>query len=183
MASPSTCCRRAPRSRAFLYERGAAEAAEATPESAGPAVLDSLLSFSPENPSTPAGLRDRAMLGVLYGGRLRISELVSLDMGKVDLGEGEGDHHGKGSKERVALFSEPAMRALERYLESGRRCSCGRVRARWASNHPGAVPQQVRPAADCPLRAIVHQAARRRRRYRRRHHPHLLRHSFATPPP
>lgn len=82
------------------------------------AVLDALISAP--DPTTPAGLRDRAILELLYGGGLRISELVGLDVRSVDLGDGTAIIHGKGAKERMALFGEPAMQALERYLEAGR---------------------------------------------------------------
>lgn len=149
------------------------------PKVLDPALLDALLSAP--DPDTPAGLRDRAMLELLYGGGLRISELVSLDMGQVDLGEGEAIIHGKGSKERVVLFGEPAMQALERYLEAGRPSLHAAASARIGRQTTAALflnkfGQRLtarsvqslikRHAAAAGIAADVH--------------PHLLRHSFAT---
>ena len=83
--------------------------------------------------STPAGLRDRAMFELLYAGGLRISELVALDLGQVDMGEGSAVVHGKGAKERLVLFGEPAMGALEAYLADGRPALAGKGALRAAS--------------------------------------------------
>lgn len=165
--------------RDLLYGVALPKRPKRLPKVLDPAVLDSLL--NQPDPSTPAGLRDRAMLELLYGGGLRISELVSLDMGKVDLGEGEAIIHGKGSKERVALFGEPAMQALERYLESGRPLLHAAA--------SGRVGRQTTPALF--LNKFGQRlTARSVQSFIKRHaaaagiaadiHPHLLRHSFAT---
>jgi len=140
------------------------------------ALLDALLAAP--DPGTPAGLRDRAMLELLYGGGLRISELVGLDVNSVDLGDGSAIIHGKGSKERVALFGEPAMAALERYLDAGR---------------PELALQNPKSKIQNALflnRFGNRLTARSVQSLMKRHavaagisadvHPHLLRHSFAT---
>lgn len=62
------------------------------------------------------GLRDRAILEVLYSGGLRLSELVSLDMDDLDLSGGMARVMGKGKKKRLVLLGKKAIEALERYL-------------------------------------------------------------------
>lgn len=80
--------------------------------------VESLLSM-PEV-SDPLGLRDRAMLEVLYATGLRVSELVKLKLNQVNLRQGVVRITGKGSRERLVPLGEEAQRWLERYLESGR---------------------------------------------------------------
>lgn len=148
------------------------------PKVLDPAMLTALLE-APDL-STPAGLRDRAMLELLYGGGLRISELVSLNVGQVDLGDGSAVIHGKGSKERQVLFGEPAMQALERYLESGRAALTPANGQRPTANgHPLFLNRFGTRLTARSVQTLI-----------KRHalaagiaadvHPHLLRHSFAT---
>ncbi len=123
--------------------------------------------------ATPQGLRDRAMFELLYGGGLRISELVGLDTGQVDLEYGAAIIRGKGSKERVVLFGRPATDALEAYLDSGRpRLASGPEPALFLNRFGGrltarSVQSIIKRHA---LAAGIAQDV----------HPHLLRHSFAT---
>ena len=70
--------------------------------------------------TTPRDLRDRAMLEVLYGCGLRVSELTGLNGDKVRLDEGSLLVTGKGEKQRIAPIAGTAARALARYLEEGR---------------------------------------------------------------
>ena len=71
--------------------------------------------------STPAGLRDRALLELLYGSGIRAGEAVKLNLEDVDLAESEiRIRRGKGGKERRALLGQPACRAIDHYLRSGR---------------------------------------------------------------
>jgi len=67
-----------------------------------------------------AGIRDRAILETLYGGGLRISELVGLDVDELDLDEGSVRVMGKGSKERLVPLGRFAISALESYLTRSR---------------------------------------------------------------
>lgn len=172
--------------RDLLYGVALPKRPKRLPKVLDPALLDALLAAP--DPSTPQGLRDRAMLELLYGGGLRISELVSLDLGQVNLADGSAIIHGKGSKERVVLFGEPAMRALETYLESGRpvlREKPGPPLARRSGRGAG--------GEGYPLflnRFGNRLTARSVQTLIKRHavaagiaadvHPHLLRHSFAT---
>ncbi len=68
----------------------------------------------------PAAYRDAAMLELLYGAGLRVSELVELRLSDVDPEGGYVHCFGKGSRERVVPLGEPALRAVERYLRRGR---------------------------------------------------------------
>lgn len=69
---------------------------------------------------TPLGLRDRAMLELIYASGLRVSELVGLQMPNLGLNEGVVRVLGKGSKERLVPFGEVARHWLERYLSEAR---------------------------------------------------------------
>lgn len=78
-----------------------------------------LLLASPER-SEPLGLRDAAMLEVLYATGLRVSELLGLRLGDLHLDAGYLRCWGKGSKERVVPLGGEADAALQRYLAEGR---------------------------------------------------------------
>lgn len=70
---------------------------------------------------SPAGLRDRAILELLYASGLRAGEAVKLDVDDLDLHAQEVRvREGKGGKDRIALIGKPAVAALERYLGEGR---------------------------------------------------------------
>jgi site-specific recombinase XerD len=71
--------------------------------------------------STPLELRDRAMLELAYSCGLRCEEIVNLDVDSVNFEAEQLRVLGKGSKERILPVGEPAQRALERYLQKGRR--------------------------------------------------------------
>ena len=123
--------------------------------------------------ATPQGVRDRAILELLYGGGLRISELVGLDSRDIDLDEAQAIVHGKGAKERVVLFGQPAMDAVERYLAGARpQLATGPDAALFLSRlgrrlSARSVQLLIKQHA---LRAGLSQDV----------WPHLLRHSFAT---
>lgn len=72
------------------------------------------------NGETPLELRDRAMLELLYGCGLRVSELCALDMDRIVGNEGFIVVLGKGGKERIVPFSGAAKRAVERYINEAR---------------------------------------------------------------
>ncbi|HEX3736430.1 MAG TPA: tyrosine recombinase XerC [Solirubrobacterales bacterium] len=79
---------------------------------------------------TPLELRDRAMFELAYSCGLRCEEIVNLDLDSFDFEEEQLRVLGKGSKERLLPVGEPARRALERYLERGRRPLAGDPRER-----------------------------------------------------
>jgi integrase/recombinase XerC len=78
------------------------------------AQLDRLLHAPPAH--TPAGLRDRAILETIYSAGLRVSELVSIDDGDLDLNEGIVRVRGKGRRERLAPVGSYARRAIRNWL-------------------------------------------------------------------
>ncbi|WP_031514386.1 site-specific tyrosine recombinase/integron integrase [Desulfofalx alkaliphila] len=68
---------------------------------------------------TPLGMRDKAIMETIYASGLRVSELVSLDIGDVDLTNGYLKVMGKGSRERVVPLGSYAAKAISIYLEKG----------------------------------------------------------------
>lgn len=70
--------------------------------------------------STAIGLRDKAMLEILYGCGLRVTELITLDLLSVNIRQGVVRVIGKGEKERLIPLGEPALYALNIYLQNGR---------------------------------------------------------------
>ena len=123
---------------------------------------------------TPRGLRDRALLELLYGTGARISEAVGLAVDDIDLTDAVVRLHGKGGKDRVVPMGRYAREALEAYL----------VRARTALNVRGQGGPALflnarggrlsRQSAWSTLRSAAARAGLRDVS------PHTLRHSFAT---
>ncbi|HZE21557.1 MAG TPA: site-specific integrase, partial [Desulfobaccales bacterium] len=72
------------------------------------------------DPATPAGLRDQALLEVLYATGLRVSELVGLTLKQLDLRRGVVRPLGKGGKERVVPMVALAVDKVQLYLDQGR---------------------------------------------------------------
>ncbi len=70
--------------------------------------------------STPAGIRDKSMFETLYAAGLRVSELVSLNVGDIDMESGYVRCMGKGFKERIVPVGSIARHYLELYLKQGR---------------------------------------------------------------
>lgn len=106
------------------YDAGSALAAPKTRKKL-PAVLrvdeaDALLSAAAEGDGTPRGLRDIAVLEVLYATGIRVGELVALDVDDVDQARRVVRVLGKGSKERTVPYGAPAASALEAWLVGGR---------------------------------------------------------------
>jgi integrase/recombinase XerD len=126
---------------------------------------------------TPLGLRDRAMLELLYGSGLRVSELVSLVLGAVDRRAGLLRVLGKGSRERVVPVGEPALAALDDYLAEGRpallRAARGVVDCVFLTRRGAGMTRQN---FFQRLKAIARRAGIPAQRVS----PHVLRHAFAT---
>lgn len=126
------------------------------------------------NVSTPNGIRDKAMLELLYATGIRVSELISLNISDVNLDMGYVKCFGKGSKERIVPLGSIAAKCVQEYLNKGR-------------------PKLVR-TYDEPALFVNHHGNRLTRqgfwkiikKYAQEANinkpitPHTLRHSFAT---
>ena len=124
--------------------------------------------------TSPRSLRDRALVELLYGAGLRVSEATGLHRRSVDLDERVVRALGKGSKERLVPLGRPAVEALRRYIAIGRPHLDRRSRAELFLNARGG--PLTRAGAFLILRRLAEKAGLEPRRV----HPHLLRHSFAT---
>lgn len=123
--------------------------------------------------STPLGLRDRAILELLYATGMRVGELVALRLSDVARA-GELRVTGKGRKERVVLVADAAVDALRRYLQEGRSQLVKRdaAEALFVNARGGRLTDRgVRVVLDRAIRRIA---------LARRISPHVLRHTFAT---
>lgn len=136
------------------------------------AQIDALLAAP--DAATPLGLRDRAMLELMYASGLRVSELVSLERSSLSLEQGLVQVRGKGGKERLVPIGELARDAIEAYLREarpaltrGRECD-----ALFVTQRGGAMTRHnfwqliQRYALQAGIRTHLS--------------PHMLRHAFAT---
>jgi len=126
------------------------------------------------NGVAPRDLRDRALVELLYGAGLRVSEAVGLDKGGIDLDARIVRCVGKGDKERIVPVGRQATEALRRYLSRGRPYLDRRHRPELFLNAQGG--PLTRAGAFLILRRLAAKAGLEPERV----HPHLLRHSFAT---
>jgi integrase/recombinase XerD len=126
------------------------------------------------NGTAPRDLRDRALVELLYGAGLRVSEAVGLERNGVDLEERLVRSIGKGDKERIVPLGRSAADALRRYLSRGRPFLDKRHRPELFLNAKGG--PLTRAGAFLILRRLAGKAGLEPARI----HPHLLRHSFAT---
>lgn len=128
--------------------------------------------------SSALALRDYAMMEVLYGAGLRISELIGLHLRDTYLDEGFLRVIGKGDKERVVPLGEPAVRAIRRYRnsEAGR---CNLLKSRSRAEDILFLNVRGAPLSRMGAWKIIHgyvKAAGIKRHVT----PHTFRHSFAT---
>ena len=125
--------------------------------------------------ATPLGLRDRALLEVLYATGLRVSELTGLKMFEVNVGDGVVRVFGKGAKERLVPLGQVAVEWLQRYLSEGRLAllkgrNCDPI---FVTARGGGMSRQMawllikKYAVKCGIPG-------------ERVSPHVLRHAFAT---
>jgi integrase/recombinase XerD len=142
------------------------------PKALSEAQVNALLTAA--DTSTSLGLRDQAMLELMYATGLRVSELVKLEISGLNLNQGVVRVVGKGNKERLVPLGEEAEACLKRYLNESRPVLLGR--------------------AVCPQLFVTARKAGLTRQafwYAIRRHavsagigedisPHMLRHSFAT---
>lgn len=124
-------------------------------------------------PSDPAGLRDMALLEVLYGSGLRISEALGLDFVHLDLDQGLVRVLGKGRKERIVPLTPAAVEGLQRYLEQRgafnprpqeQAVFLGKRGRRLARSQAGEIVKHMAALAGVPTNISAH----------------TLRHSFAS---
>jgi len=129
------------------------------------------------DPSTPQGLRDRAMLELLYGAGLRVSELVGLPIGAVDRRAGLIRVVGKGAKERIVPIGAAALGAIDAWLESGRGALLGGRRDRSGALF---VTRRGGPMTRQNFFVLIRGLARKAGVPQEKVSPHVLRHAFAT---
>lgn len=124
--------------------------------------------------STPQGLRDRAILELLYAAGLRVSEIVALDLKDIDLVSRQIVVWGKGSKERMVLMGRPAAEALKLYLNLGRIKLEGE-----AYTQALFLNRFGERIAERRIQHLIKKYARQAG-LEMRVHPHIMRHTFAT---
>jgi integrase/recombinase XerD len=142
------------------------------PRTLSPGEAERLIAAA--NGITPRALRDRALVELLYGAGLRVSEAVGIEKGGIDLDDRLVRVTGKGGKERIVPVGRPAVDALRRYLARGRPYLDRRHRPELFLNAKGG--GLTRTGAFLILRRLAEVAGLEPGRV----HPHLLRHSFAT---
>ena len=142
------------------------------PRALSPAETERLIDAA--TGTTPRSLRDRALVELLYGAGLRVSEAVGLEKNGVALEERVVRVLGKGGKERLVPLGRPAAEAVRRYLALGRPHLDRRYRPELFLNARGGA--LTRAGAFLILRKLADRAGLEPGRV----HPHLLRHSFAT---
>lgn len=124
---------------------------------------------------SPLGLRDRAMLELMYATGLRVSELVGITAAQVNLRQGVLRVVGKGGKERLVPLGDEAAHWLTRYVGEARPALLkgGRSEALFVSNRRAAMTRQM-------FWTLVKKHALAAGITAKRISPHVLRHSFAT---
>lgn len=126
------------------------------------------------NLQTPLGIRDRAMLEILYATGMRVSELTHLPINQVNLESGYVLLYGKGSKERIVPFGSEAMKWVIHYLKTARgKLTKGKESHSLFINRSGKEMSRQRFWRN--LKEYGQKAG-----IRKRITPHLLRHSFAS---
>jgi integrase/recombinase XerD len=133
------------------------------------------------DPSTLLGMRDRALLEVMYATGLRVSEVTGLGSAALHLAQGYLVCQGKGGKERAVPLGKPARAAVDDYLEAARPLLLARRRG--GRGEPGLF---LNHRGGGLTRAGVFEILKRHARQSgllrpgRPVHPHMLRHAFAT---
>jgi site-specific recombinase XerD len=122
----------------------------------------------------PEGLRDRALLELLYASGLRVSEIWQLNLGNIDLQNRETRVIGKGAKERMTLMGLPAAAALQNYL--------GWARLELLNNRINQALFLNKQGHRLSMRGIQKMLKHYAKAagIQKDVHPHVLRHTFAT---
>lgn len=127
------------------------------------------------DPTTPRGLRDRALIELLYATGMRVSELLRLRPGDVNLGARYLTCTGKGDKQRIVPIGDEAAAWVTRYLADARPKLLGHRSAPWLFVNA----RRAGPLTRVGFWKIL-KAYGRKADLRRDLSPHVLRHSFAT---
>ena len=142
------------------------------PQSLSESDVEALLAAPDEE--TPLGLRDWAMLEMLYASGLRVTELVTLKVAQVSLDMGVVRVMGKGSKERLVPLGEAAIDAIQRYLDAARTDILGGKKSDdlFVTQRGSAMTRQMfwHMIKRYAIKADVNKPLS----------PHTLRHAFAT---
>ena len=130
--------------------------------------------------NTTAGVRDRAILELLYGSGVRVSELVDLDLENISMNERLARVFGKGQKERIVPFGQKAAAALEKYLTERPALAVKKKGAR--QNERNALFLNLLRGGRLTSRSIGNIVDRYVALLAKKlkAHPHTLRHTFAT---
>jgi integrase/recombinase XerC len=137
--------------------------------------IDALIEAPPVD--EPVGLRDRAIIELLYDTGIRVSELCGIDVDAVDFGARRVRVMGKGRKERLVPIAAPGMAALERYL-SGPRDWFVREQTPPGDRRALFLNRRWKRIGSRDVRALIERYTRS---LGARHaSPHTFRHSFAT---
>ena len=143
------------------------------PDTLSAEEIESLLSSTAENNTTDS-VRDHAMFELLYASGLRVTELVSLNLGDIDLEQGSVRCLGKGGKERVIPVHQSAISVLRRYI---------------AESRPSLIKKSSEQSLFLNRRGqrlsrqgfwLILKASAKRAGIAKKITPHTLRHSFAT---
>ena len=134
--------------------------------------------------STPMGMRDRAIVELLYGSGLRVGEAAKLNIGDIDYSLGFVQVTGKGDKERFVPLGSVALEALGRYLERGRpaleKKSQEETHGYPVLRKPLFINRFGNRLSARSIRRILHKYILEAGIDPQGHSPHTLRHSFAT---
>lgn len=144
--------------------------------------------FSLPSEDTPLGIRDKAIMELIYATGMRVSELVNLNIWEVEWNWDEIKVMGKGNKERIVLVGTKAQESLKKYLKKGRP-QILKNKMRWAKESPG-INYEINNNAlflnRFGKRITARSIQRMMRKYitiwgkKKKVSPHTLRHSFAT---
>lgn len=132
--------------------------------------------FASVEGETPLDLRNRALLEILYGSGLRVSECTNLTMERLDFTSSVMLIDGKGNKQRYVPLNEHAQIALEEYFENGRSL----LMEKYKTQHDYVfVNHRGQPLTPTGVSYILNQLIKKSS-VDSDIHPHMLRHTFAT---
>lgn len=135
--------------------------------------------FDQPDIKTPQGLRDKAILNLLFSTGLRVSELCNLKKEDINLEKSEFSVVGKGKKVRVVFLDQEAKDALNRYLATRNDKNEYLFISYGHTNHPSPISHLESPITPRSVQRMIHKYARAAG-IMKKVTPHVLRHSFAT---